>query len=1155
LLYWTLEQSTKGGEQVGRQPDKAVLGHLQTLFSVGVAGNLTDSQLLERFATQRGDVAELAFAVLVERHGPMVLRTCRSIARDEHDAQDAFQATFLVLLRKRRSLWVRDSLGPWLHRVACRAAMRTRTDAARRLALEQKATRSTRKFHTDGDPTDRAAILQEEIDRLPERYRLTLVLCDLEDRTYEEAARLLSCPVGTVRSRLARARERLRSRLVRRGLAPAGIRDGEAVTKATPTVVPLPLVGSTSQAALQVLASGLVKSATISGSVIELTQGVLKMIALSQGKSLVVGSFLAIALAAGVGSLAYRATAAKQPAAPAAPPVKAMAQEAAARFAPQAAARPGVDLYGDPLPPGARIRLGTLRFRQEGTIDRLAYSPYGKAIVTAGTHGSADGLQVWDAVTGRPVRRIDVGIGNLRDFQLSRDGKVVAAVGFAPLDPARPGAFSRLTVTDFATGRQISFSEWQGRSDAMYLALSPDAATIAMGEQAGVVRLWDAAGKGQRQRLKIGQWSIAQALAFSPDGRLLAAGGDDNGGTHPIHLFDLSQGREIRKLTAHKRPILSLAFSPDGKILASAARDEPVILWDVTTWRELRRLPGPLRYSRGLAFTPDGTAVASASTRLMGEGGVLNVWDVQSGRLRLHLDDTPFSKIAYAPDGKTLASAEGPVLHLLDPDTGRDRRATSEAHHAEINTLLFADSGRTLVSGSADRTVRVWDLTTGQQRLVLKHEGWVRSMALSPDGKTLATGVYYPEGGIALWELATGKKLATWPGKDQRAQVRAVVFSTDGTALLSLWQDGSMRHFEVATRREVPTVQPKLSQAPNRMFDPVANGVFSPDGALAGACSPLHVAFVDVATGKEILKVQGEDIPAFSEDSKTLAVSSYVRGSIENEDGRRQSAIELSEGRILLFDVATKQERLGISRLGSYWFWPIALSPDGKTVAASEVGSGSRVRLYSTIDGRELVTIRGYRSQVSSLCFSPDGTSLAAELKDSSILVWDARPDQLKQAGMVVEPVDTERIARVKALIKPRRKLYDRNADANEQVAAAAAQARRDGKRILVMFGFDGCVPCFYLHKLLESDTDIHELLQKNYVLLLVDHQAPHAEELLKKCQGDLKNVGFPFLAVLSPDGQVVTRQKTDPFEDEEGERHDPKRVKEFLSRWIASKP
>src|SRR6516164_9484877 len=116
--------------------DGVVLRQLRTLFNVGTVRELTDGQLLERFATDRGEAAELAFAVLVERHGPMVLRVCRGVLADPHDTQDAFQATFLVLAKKARALWVRDSIGPWLHQVAYRAASGARSAEARRRRLE-----------------------------------------------------------------------------------------------------------------------------------------------------------------------------------------------------------------------------------------------------------------------------------------------------------------------------------------------------------------------------------------------------------------------------------------------------------------------------------------------------------------------------------------------------------------------------------------------------------------------------------------------------------------------------------------------------------------------------------------------------------------------------------------------------------------------------------------------------------------------------------------------------------------------------------------------------------------------------------------------------------------------------------------------------------
>lgn len=201
---------------------------VRALFDVGAASGLTDGQLLERFVARQGVPSDLAFAALVERHGPMVLRACESILRDGHDAEEAFQATLLILALNARKLWVRDSVGPWLHRVACRVAYRARASAHRCRAAERRAaetrgaeTRAVESEELDRDRLRRA--LDEEIDRLPERFRVVVVLCDVEGRTDEQAARHLGCPVGTVKSRLARGRRRLREQLTRRGVAPAAV--------------------------------------------------------------------------------------------------------------------------------------------------------------------------------------------------------------------------------------------------------------------------------------------------------------------------------------------------------------------------------------------------------------------------------------------------------------------------------------------------------------------------------------------------------------------------------------------------------------------------------------------------------------------------------------------------------------------------------------------------------------------------------------------------------------------------------------------------------------------------------------------------------------------------------------------------------------------
>ena len=202
-----------------------VFRHIQVAFESGTVAGMTDRQLLERFAASRDQEAELAFAALVQRHGPMVLRVCGKILRNHQDAQDAFQATFLILARKVGTLWVQDSLGPWLHGVACRVAICAREAAARRRRHERRAAEISIPFvdGPDDEHDDLVAILHIQIGQLPGKYRVPIVLCDLEGETYESAARKLGCPVGTVKSRLARGRERLRNRILRHGtdLSPA----------------------------------------------------------------------------------------------------------------------------------------------------------------------------------------------------------------------------------------------------------------------------------------------------------------------------------------------------------------------------------------------------------------------------------------------------------------------------------------------------------------------------------------------------------------------------------------------------------------------------------------------------------------------------------------------------------------------------------------------------------------------------------------------------------------------------------------------------------------------------------------------------------------------------------------------------------------------
>jgi RNA polymerase sigma factor (sigma-70 family) len=196
-----------------------VARELENLWSAGTLTGASDAQLLQRFTLDRDATAELAFRELVVRHAPMVLGVCRQIVRRPHDVDDAFQATFLVLVRKARSIQVRESLGPWLYKVAYRTALRARVSASRHTSTGLEEVESVGSPGDDGCALETAPMLHDEIGRLPEKYRSPIVLCHLEGKSHEEAARMLNWPIGTVSGRLSRGRALLKGRLERRGLA------------------------------------------------------------------------------------------------------------------------------------------------------------------------------------------------------------------------------------------------------------------------------------------------------------------------------------------------------------------------------------------------------------------------------------------------------------------------------------------------------------------------------------------------------------------------------------------------------------------------------------------------------------------------------------------------------------------------------------------------------------------------------------------------------------------------------------------------------------------------------------------------------------------------------------------------------------------------
>lgn len=296
-----------------------IVRHLRRAALLGDGAGLTDGQLLTCFIEHRDEVA---FEALLQRHGPMVWGVCRRVLSSPHDAEDAFQATFLVLVRKATSVQPRERVGNWLYGVAHTTALRAKVAAARRRAREKQVPEMPEpEVRCQESWDDLQPLLDQELSRLPEKYRVPIVLCDLEGKSHQEAARQLGWPQGTLSGRLSRARALLAQRLRRQGLAlTAGALAVLLTEKAASASVPASLMVSTAKSA-SLLATGQAMAAVVSAPVAALTEGVLQAMLLTKLKLGVAGLLVLVVVGLRAGTFS-----------PGVPAVRASAPAATARI-------------------------------------------------------------------------------------------------------------------------------------------------------------------------------------------------------------------------------------------------------------------------------------------------------------------------------------------------------------------------------------------------------------------------------------------------------------------------------------------------------------------------------------------------------------------------------------------------------------------------------------------------------------------------------------------------------------------------------------------------------------------------------------------------------------------------------------------------------
>jgi RNA polymerase sigma factor (sigma-70 family) len=409
---------------MARAKPGTILRHLRDLVGAEQWRDRSDAELLQRFVEQRDDGA---FAALVRRHGALVWGVCRQMLGHDQDAEDAFQAAFLAMARRAGRVRRGEAIAGWLHRVAGRVAKRAVVERSRRRHHERQAAALPRAERPgEGGWQELQAILQAELDRLPEKYRSAFIVCCLEGKSRAEAARQLDIKEGTLSSRLAHARQVLQNRLARRGVELPAMLTAAALLVAE-SRVPAAMVHATTQAAVLFAAGGNAATGYVSAQALTFAEEVIQAMFVTKLKVGAMVILTASVLVGGAGLAAYQAQTTAQPGAPKQADSAKTAEVRAEQPAPQEVKRPRTDLYGDPLPEGAMARLGTVRLRHRQDVTSVAFSPDGK-ILASSTLDEA--ICFWDSSTGKPIRELldPVRRGSVA-IAFSPDGTRLASVG------------------------------------------------------------------------------------------------------------------------------------------------------------------------------------------------------------------------------------------------------------------------------------------------------------------------------------------------------------------------------------------------------------------------------------------------------------------------------------------------------------------------------------------------------------------------------------------------------------------------------------------------------------------------------------------------------------------------------------------------------
>jgi WD40 repeat protein len=629
-------------------------------------------------------------------------------------------------------------------------------------------------------------------------------------------------------------------------------------------------------------------------------------------------------------------------------------------------------------------------------VTSVAFSKDGKLVAT----GSDKAARLWNPSTGQLIRSfeiVDKDVGEVDSLAFAPNGRFILTGGVTVKPEAVSGT---VTLWDLATGQQIRTFVGHTR-EVRSVAFSKDGQYVLTGSEDDTARLWDASTGEQLRSFQFDEW--VSSVAFSPDERFVLAGVEQS---QRARLFELSTGRLIREFVGHTTSVFSVAYSHDGRFIVIANADETARVLDTTTGQQVNVLQG---LKSGVT-----DAVISQDSRLVLTGGYespIRVWDRPTGQqvrsLTLPPPSAHIPSAAFSPDNRFViaASQADQIAWLLNATTG-EQVQVFEGHEGGITSVAYSRDGRFVLTGSLDKTARIWDAGSGQQILVLRgHEDGVTSVAFSPDGHFVLTGSR--DKTARVWDASTGQQIHSLQG--HTGSVNSVAFSPDGRSILTGSLDKTVRLWDAAAGNQMRSFEGHT--------DSINSVTFSADGKLILSGSSDKTARLwDANTGEWIRSLEGAtgavNSVAYAPDGRFILTGNADKtvrgwnpatgqqiGSSSGYTGSPQSLSISLDGRSLLVGSRDSirlengtSNSIRVLQLpapaSTQMVTSLALSPDGQTVLAGS--SNNTAQLWDVYRGTLRHSFRGHTEMVTSVAFSSVGNFVLTGSGDKTARLWDA---------------------------------------------------------------------------------------------------------------------------------------------------------------------